>query len=135
MITGFKLFVDQVLSFGGFRITEFPGKLYRELLTALGTLRFGSVLMIPALIDFAKERPGYLSVDDTSNPKYGLAKYARTLYNTKTRGYRQGYKVVMFLWVLPNGQKFPIGFALWYQGSGKLPAVALRGLSVLRNHF
>ena len=41
----------------------------------------------------------------------------------------------MFLWVLPNGQKFPIGFALWYQGSGKLPAVALRGLSVLRNHF
>jgi len=74
-------------------------------------------------------------MDDTRHPKYGLKKLAKTLFNTKKKGYQKGYKGVMFLWGLPNGHKFPLGFALWYQGTSKRTELAWEGRSVLRNRF
>jgi len=59
MIQAMILFVQQLLQWGGFRVSEFPVKLYRELLTALGSLCIVSVVIVPGFVELAKTFPGY----------------------------------------------------------------------------
>lgn len=135
MIQAIIVFVKQLLTFGGFRFSDFPATHYQELLTAFKTSAVGSVVMLPGLIQWATTCPGYIAIDDTSNPKYGLGAFARKIFLTKTGGYCHGYKIVLFLWVVPGVCRIPLGFALWYKGTGKLTELALQGLSRLRNHY
>lgn len=136
MIEAIVPFVHQLLIFGGFRVSEFPTKVYRELLTAFEKMVFGHIVMLSGAIEFAKACPGYIAIDDTSNPKYAFLKRAtRKMFLTKTGGYTNGYKIVLFLWVIPGGYRIPIGFAMWDRNSPKLTELALEGLSVLRNRY
>lgn len=133
MIQAFSSFAKQLLKSGGFRVSEFPGKIYRELLTAFEGMRESEVTILPGLVELAKAHPGYLVIDDTDNPKYGLKHWARKLKILTNGGFRTGYKVVLFLWVVPGAGRFPLGFALWHKGTDTIPQLTLQGLSVLRN--
>jgi hypothetical protein len=135
MIPSFLFFINQLVILGNFKRSEFTGKLYRELVTALGLLDFGHVIMINGLIEFARAHPGYLVIDDTDNPKYGLKHICQKLFDPKTQAKRKGYKVVLFLWVVPDVGRFPIGFGLYDKTSGTCPDLALHGFSLLRNRF
>jgi hypothetical protein len=134
MLSPFGLFVNHLLNLGKFCISQFPGNAYRSLMTACGELLSKDFVTIPSMIDFAKQHPGYLVIDDTSNPKYGLKQWCRKLYIPGTGAYLQGFKVVLFLWVCDAG-RFPIGFGLWHKRSQALTEIALNGLSQMRNWF
>ncbi len=135
MIQAFVLFAKQLLLSGGFRVSDFPKNLYRELLTAFEGAREGCVTILPGMIERAKSLPGYLVIDDTDNPKYGLKYLARKLKVLTNSGYREGYKVVLFLWVAPNVGRFPLALAFWHKDTMTIPKLALEGLSLLRNRF
>lgn len=92
MLAAITCFVQQLLRFGGFRNYSFPGEAYQTLVTALHDLPNRGLVIIPELIELAKACPGWLIIDDTSNPKYGLKHSVRLLYNPATRGIRPGYK-------------------------------------------
>ncbi len=87
------------------------------------------------MVELAKASPGYLVIDDTDNPKYGLKHLARKLKILTNSGYRDGYKIVLFLWVMPEVGRFPLGFALWHKGTATIAQLALEGMSLLRNRF
>jgi hypothetical protein len=133
MIQGFKAFAKQLLVSGGFRITEFPRKAYRDLLTGLGQLREDEVRIIPGMIELANAHPGYLVIDDTKNPKYGLSHWAKKLKILTNGATRSGYEVVLLLWLVPGLGRFPIGFALSHKGTDTPAELALQGMSLLRN--
>jgi len=133
MLESFGLFVQHILNFGKFKVSQFPKKAYLELLTATTRVLSNDFVMIPSLVNVAKRCPGYLVIDDTSNPKYGLKDWSKKLYIPSTGGFLQGFKIVMFLWVCDTG-RYPIGFGLWHKGSASLIDIALKGLSMLRNH-
>ena len=133
MIQGFKEFAKQLLVSGGFRITEFPRKAYRDLLTGLGQLREDEVRIIPGMIELANAHPGYLVIDDTKNPKYGLSHWAKKLKILTNGATRSGYEVVLLLWLVPGLGRFPIGFALSHKGTDTPAELALQGMSLLRN--
>jgi len=134
MFQAIQCFSAQLLSVGGFRVTQLPGKAYRDLLTEFGEVLDHAVIFIKPLVNIALLLQGCLIVDDTNNPKYGLAHWARTLFSPTTKGYSSGYKVVLFLWKWKYGT-FPIGFGLWHVQSQKINQIFLKGLSQLRNHF
>jgi hypothetical protein len=91
--------------------------------------------MMPGMIHWLRWYPGYLIIDDTNNAKYGLKRMAKKLFYHGTGECREGYKIVLFLWVLSDGRRFPIGFALYHRGSPSCSELALDGLSQLRNRF
>ena len=132
MLNLFLLFAKQILVLGGFRVSAVPGKLYRELLTALESLLEKPVVLIPGLVEMAKAMPGKLIVDDTSNPKYGLQAISQKLFDPSNGHYSQGYKVLLFLWEV-GPWRIPIGFALHHKESLPLTELALAGFSLLRN--
>jgi Transposase DDE domain len=133
MLESFGLFVQHILNFGKFNVSQFPKKAYRELMTATEEMLRQDFVMIPSLVNLAKDCPGHLVIDDTSNPKYGLKEWSKKLYIPSTGGFLYGFKIVMFLWVCDTGH-YPIGFGLWHKGSSSLIDIALKGLSLLRNH-
>lgn len=135
MIETFSLFAKQLLTFGGFRISDFPTKAYQELLTAIENLAGGQLVMLSAMIMLAMSCPGYLLIDSTNNPKYGLARFAKNLKILTHGGTRKGYEIVLFLWVVPGVGRYPIGFALSYKGTASAVQLALQGVSCLRNHY
>ena len=134
MFQALRRYAAQLLSVGGFRVTQLPRKVYNELLTAFSQEINKPVVFLKPLLTLAQLVQGCLIVDDTSNPKYGLAYWTRTLFIPSMKGYRSGYKIVLFLWQWKYGT-FPIGFALWHAKSPKLTDLFLEGLSQLRNHF
>lgn len=134
MFQALRRYAAQLLSVGGFRVTQLPRKVYNELLTAFSEDIKKPVVFLEPLLNLAKLVQGCLIVDDTSNPKYGLAHWNRTLFNPATKGYCSGYKIVLFLWQWKYGT-FPIGFGLWHKETHKLNELFLEGLSQLRNHF
>jgi Transposase DDE domain len=134
MFQALKRYAAQLLSVGGFRVTQLPRKVYQELLTAFDNILEQPVVFLEPLVNLAKLVPGCLIVDDTSNPKYGLGLWNRTLFIPATKGYRSGYKIVLFLWRWKYGT-FPLGFGLWHAQSPKLTDLFLEGVSQLRNHF
>jgi hypothetical protein len=117
----------------GFRVTEFPAMLYRELLTGFERLQEEQQVILPGMIELAKAHPGYLVVDDTKNPKYGLKHLAKKLKILTNGATRTGYEVVLLLWLVPGVGRFPIGFALSHKGTDTPAELALQGMSLLRN--
>lgn len=133
MIEIFLPFIKQVLSYCGFKPSELPKKYYRDLVTAFQDLLEQEVVMIPTLIELIKAFPGFLIIDDTSNPKYGLKGFLKSLKNYSTQANFMGYKILVFLWQVGE-LRIPIGFALCHEQSPKPEELTLIGLSKLRNH-
>lgn len=135
MLRSFVLFIKHLLIYGGFFVSEFPWRHYQALLTALMDLPKQPVVMIPEMIKLAKSYPGYLIIDDTNNPKFGLKAIAIKLFDLATKGRPKGYKIVLFLWLIPGIGRIPLGFALCHQETLTCPELALQGLSQLRNWY
>jgi hypothetical protein len=133
MIQGMRAFANQLLISGGFRISEFPRKAYRELLTALSNMQENEVTFIPGILEWAKAYPGYLVIDDTKNPKYGLHRLAKRLKILANGATRTGYEVLLLLWVVPGFGRFPLGFALSHKETESPAGLALQGEGLLRN--
>jgi len=133
MIQALTAFAKQLLVSGGFRVSEFPARLYRELLTGLERMQAGELVILSGMMELAKAYPGYLVVDDTKNPKYGLAHWVKKLKILTNGATRNGYEVVLLLWLVPGLGRFPIGFALSHKGTGTPAELALQGMSLLRN--
>jgi IS4 transposase len=134
IITSTSLYIKQILSFSGFRITDLKSGVQKQLLTAFQDISNHDVIMIPEFVNMAKKMSGDLILDDTSNPKYGLKKIAIKFKNLSTGGYHKGYKILLFLW--DTGYfRIPIGFALCHKGSGPINKLARKGLSLLRNTY
>ena len=134
MIEIFLPFVNQLLSYCGFKPSQLPAKYYRDLVTAFCDLPNQQVILIPSLVALAQACPGRLIIDDTGNPKYGLKPFLQSLKNHATGQYFKGYRVLMFLWKAGN-LRIPIGFALCHAQSLKPQELSLKGLSILRNHY
>jgi hypothetical protein len=128
------LYLRQILSVGGFKVTELKYGIYKQLLTAFQDMVNQDVVMIPAFINMARIMKGNLILDDTSNPKYGLEKIAIKFKYLSTGGYHKGYKILLFLWDT-GSIRIPIGFALYYKGSKSINELARKGLSLLRNTY
>ena len=97
MLAILAVFVQQILLSNGFKISEFPVKYHRALLTVVESLLNETVVLVSMLIALAETIPGRLIVDDTSNPKYGKLKgLVDKLFIPSTCGSCQGYKVVLF---------------------------------------
>lgn len=134
MINIFLPFIKQILSFCGYKITDIPARYYQELLTAFKDLPHQDFVLIPSLVELAISFPGKLLIDDTNNPKYGLKAFALKLKNLSTGAHHSGYKIVLFLWQTEIF-RIPIGFALCHSQSPTPSELALKGLSLLRNHY
>lgn len=134
IIIATNLYIKQILSLGGFKVTDLKTGTYKELLTAFQDMPNHEVIIIADLINMIKGIPGKLILDDTGNPKYGLKKIARKFKNLSTGGYHQGYKVLLLLWDT-GYHRIPIGFALYYKGSKSINELARKGLSLLRNTY
>lgn len=135
MIQALTAFAKQLLISGGFKVTKFPPKAYRKLLTGFERLQDEQLVILPGMIELAKAYPGYLVVDDTKNPKYGLKHLAKNLKILTTGATRTGYEVVLLLWLVPGIGRFPIGFALSHKGTDSPAELALQGMSILRNRY
>jgi hypothetical protein len=133
MIQAFGAFAKQLLVSGGFKVTEFPPKAYRELLTGFERLQEEQVVILPGMIELTKAHPGYLVVDDTQNPKYGLKHLAKKLKILTNGATRTGYEIVLLLWLVPGFGRFSLGFALSHQGTDTPAELALQGMGLLRN--
>jgi len=133
MIQALEGFAKQLLVSGGFKVSEFPRKAYRELLTGLTDTQAGEVTVLPGMVELAKMYPGYLVIDDTKNPKYGLLHLAKKLKILTNGATRTGYEVLLFLWVVPGIGRFPLGFALSHKGTDSPAELALQGMGILRN--
>jgi hypothetical protein len=133
MIQGLRAFAKQLLNSGGFKISKFPVKAYRDLLTGLQDSQTGEVMILPGLVELAKAYPGYLVIDDTKNPKYGLKHWAKKLKILTNGVTRTGYEVLLFLWVVPEMGRFPLGFALRHKGTDSPSGLALQGIGIFRN--
>lgn len=135
MLEHFPLFAKRLLDVGGFRVSKLPRNLYSNLLTAFSSLLEQPVVMINPLVRLAKRfGKGRLVIDDTCNPKYGLAQWTRKLKILTNGSYRQGYKILLFLWECEGG-RIPLGFALWHKQTASLSELTLQGLSLLRNQY
>lgn len=134
MLNTITLFINNILKFGNFRITDISSKAYAELLTGFENLKRIDTVFIPELIRLAKKHKGKLIIDSSDNPKYGMKHICRKMKNLKTSGYHSGFKVVLFLWQVGD-YRIPIGFGLWHKESGSVCDLALAGMSRLRNEF
>ena len=108
MIQAFGAFAKQLLTSGGFKVSEFPSKAYRELLIGFERLQEEQQVILPGMIELAKAHPGYLVVDDTKNPKYGLKHLAKKLKILTNGATRTGYDIVLLLWLVPGMGRFPL---------------------------
>jgi hypothetical protein len=126
-------FAKQLLVSGGFKVGEFPAKAYRELLTGLKDMKTCEVMILPGMVELAKAHPGYLVIDDTKNPKYGLKHCAKKLKILTNGATRSGYEVVLLLWFVPGLGRFPLGFALSHRETNTPAELALQGMGLLRN--
>lgn len=134
MLNVFAVFAKRVLGFGKFEASLIPKSIHVALLTGFQDMLVHDVVMIEPLVKRVKKLPGRLILDDTSNPKYGLKNYCRKLKILTNGGFREGFKILLFLWECELG-RIPIGFALWHKGTKSLNELALLGFSRLRNQF
>lgn len=133
MIQAFTIFAKRILEVGGFKVSTLPAWVLTALLTAFSELLNQDVVIILPLLKLAKRSgKGVLVIDDTTNPKYGLKRWARKMKIVGTSGFEHGYKILLFLWECDLG-RIPIGFSLWHKESKSLNELALTGLGLLRN--
>jgi len=133
MIQGMRVFAKQLLLCDGFKISEFPKEAYWELLTGLMSMQEGEIMILSGMVELAKAHPGYLVIDDTKNPKYGLHHLAKKLKILTTGATRTGYEVVLLLWLVPGFGRFPIGFSLSHKRTSSPAELALQAMGILRN--
>lgn len=127
-------FVNKIISYGGFKRSEFSNKSYAQLLTTVQDMSKLDVVLIPSLINKYKALSGKLIMDTTDNPHYGLKKVAMKMKNLSNGGYGKGFKIVLFLYKMEY-KTIPFGFALIYKGSKKQEELVLNALSILRNTY
>jgi len=127
-------FVNKIISFGGFKRSEFSNRAYGELSTAIKNMSKHDVVMISPIINKYKSCKGELIIDTTDNPKYGLKKTAIKMKNLSNGAYGKGFKIVLFLYRVKN-KTLPLGFGLLHKGSKTQEQITLDGLSILRNTF
>ena len=127
-------FVNKIISYGGFKKSEFSNKAYAELLTSVQDMSKHDVVLISSLIKEYKNVSGKLIMDTTDNPKYGLKEVAIKMKNLSNGGYSKGFKIVLFLYKMKD-KIIPLGFALIYKGSKKQEQLVLNALSILRNTY
>ena len=135
MIQAMTRFAKQLLKSGGFRVTEFPRRAYTELLTAFKMLQKEEIQILPGMVELAKTHAGYLVIDDTKNPKYGLKHLSKNLKILTNGATRHGYEVVLLLWVVPKLGRFPIALALSHKYTQTPPVFALKAMGILRNSY
>lgn len=133
MIQALTAFAKQLLVSGGFKVSEFPPKAYRELLKGLERLQEEQLIILPGMIELVKAHPGYLVADDTKNPKYGLKHRVKKLKILTNGATRMGYEIVLLLWIVPGFGRFPLGFALSHKGTDSPAELVLQGMGLLRN--
>ena len=134
MIQVITLFVNKIISFGGFKRTDFSNRSYRALLTAFEEIAEQDVVIISSLINKYKHVQGDLIIDTTDNPKYGLNHIAMKLKDLSHGGYRKGFKIVLFLY-RTKYNIIPIGFALLHKESRSQEVLVLTVLKMLRNRY
>jgi transposase len=127
-------FVNKIITYGGFKKSEFSKKAYAELLTSVQEMTKHDVVLISSLIKQYKNVSGKLIMDTTDNPKYGLKEVAIKMKNLSNGGYSKGFKIVLFLYKMKD-KIIPLGFALIYKGSKKQEQLVLNALSILRNTY
>ena len=128
------LFVNKLISFGGFKRSEFSDRAYRELVIAFQDMSNHDIVMISALINKYKSCSGQLIIDTTDNPKYGLDKLAIKMKNLSNGAYSNGFKTVLFLYKVGD-RTIPIGFGLLHKENKSQEVTTLKGLSILRNKY
>jgi len=129
-----QLFVNKLISFGGFKRNEFSNRAYQELVTAFQTMSNHDVVMISPLINMYKPCEGCIIIDTTDNPKYGLDKLAIKMKNLSNGAYSKGFKIVLFLYKVGE-RTIPLGFGLLYKENKSQEEVTLKALSILRNQY
>lgn len=133
MIAQLLLFINILVTANGFRIKKFPKKDYQKLMTMISSAESQGVIIFFALIRAFAKGNWTLIIDDTTNPKYGLAHITRKIKILNNGGYTKGFKILLFLCVTEKGERIPIGFALWKKGSPSMNDLALEGFSKIRN--
>lgn len=134
MLQLIQLFVNKLISFGGFKRNEFSNRAYRELVTAFQSMSNHDVVMISPLINMYKSCEGCIIIDTTDNPKYGLDKLAIKMKNLSNGAYSKGFKIVLFLYKVDD-RTIPLGFGLLHKGNKSQENTTLAGLSILRNQY
>ena len=134
MIQLILLFINKILCFGVFKLSEIPKRVYTELLTEFQEVENKGVICIPYLIKKYCRNGGDLIADETVNGKYGLANIVRKLKILNNGGYCFGYKLVLFLWNKDN-MRIPIGFGFYHKGSESVTNITLEFISRLRNTY
>jgi hypothetical protein len=134
MLQAKHLFIKQILTFGKFRSSQIPKRVYSELLTGFTNIKNKDVIAIPEFINKFCKNGWNLIVDETVNGKYGLKHITRKLKILNNGGYCQGYKVVLFL-LNKDTLTIPIGFAFYHKNSGSVSELTLKFVSRLRNEF
>lgn len=134
MIKAITLFVNKIISFGGFKRTDFSNRSYNQLLTAFEQISEQDVVIISSLVNKYKHVKCDLLIDTTDNPKYGLGHIALKLKNLSNGGYRKGFKIVLFL-CRSKYHIIPIGFALLHKESKKQEELVLTALRRLRYRY
>jgi|WetSurMetagenome_2_1015567.scaffolds.fasta_scaffold241613_1 hypothetical protein len=127
-------FVNKIISFGGFKRSEFSNKAYAELLTGVQNMSKHDVVMISPLVKKYRYCNGELLIDTTDNPKYGLKETAIKMKNLSNGAYSKGFKIVLFLYKVKD-KTIPLGFGLLHKRSKSQEHITLDGLSILRNRF
>jgi hypothetical protein len=134
MLDAVEEFVNKIITFGGFKRSEFSNRAYGQLLTGIQDMSKHDVVMISPLINKYKSCEGELIIDTTDNPKYGLKETSIKMKNLSNGAYSKGFKIVLFLYKVKN-KTIPLGFGLLHTGSKTQEYVTLDALSILRNTF
>lgn len=134
MLDVIEEFVNKIISFGGFKRSEFSNKAYAGLMTGVKDMSKHDVVMISPLIKKYKSCYGELLIDTTDNPKYGLKETAIKMKNLSNGAYGKGFKIVLFLYKVEE-KTIPLGFGLLHKRSKTQEHITLDGLSILRNTF
>jgi transposase len=134
MLQLIQLFVNKLISFGGFKRNEFSNRAYHQLVTAFKSMSNHDVVMISPLINMYKPCEGCIIIDTTDNPKYGLEELAIKMKNLSNGAYSKGFKIVLFLYKVGE-RTIPIGFGLLHKRNKSQENTTLEGLSILRNQY
>ncbi|MFA6274485.1 MAG: transposase [Candidatus Paceibacterota bacterium] len=134
MIQAMHLFINRILTFGNFKSSQIPKRVFDELLTGFANRKNKDVILFPELLNKFGKSGGTLIVDETVNPKYGLKHITRKLKILNNGGFCKGYKVVLFLWS-KAGLQIPVGFGFYHKESDSVCEITLSFISRLRNEF
>jgi len=79
MLQATYLFIKHILTFGKFKSSQIPKRVFSELLTEFTNIKNKDVIIIPGFINKFCKNGWNLIVDETVNGKYGLKHITRKL--------------------------------------------------------